>query len=826
MGQEGGISPKIQYRLWGIAAYCLVGLSAAFAMMGSAYAPQRSQGVLVLILSIVGTGAGFWFYQRTRTKALLSAQVDLSPLTPKSPQTFTLYPQKVTFEPSKSVALVSALLKHEPMLVLQIVAEQENTRWQVIDPRGRVRPEAIIETVKSHATNATVTHNEQTTPTGETIYRQDYFFALANEYAAPIAFVDWLKNDDPLITLAARMSLLRANETIRYSLITTAASQIARVRAWERLKEGSVHALSAVPTEREDTNLHSLDEKLLSQKLDAMLYHAFVVVTVESPFTERLSDLSGAVSDIARFAIPRHNHLVAAGKSSVHRTDQAASVTELFTSVFANPTEKDAFWRKCLLVLSPAELASLWHLPDERFTAPRIAWAGASIPDVVTTPASDTVQLGVTAGVGPKSPVYIKRADRAYHSYVTGKTGTGKSTLLHNLIQQDIASGETVIVIDPHGKLIDDILAASIPESRAHDVVHLRLGESEHPVPLNPFRIPSDVSLDTTFNLVYWVFRKLFETVWKDRMDYVLRNVIQTLLTDPEATPRDIARVLLEPEYRESILSKLVDSQWGVAQFWEWFEAQSPSERMEIASPILTRAGTFLGNRTLSLMTCHPETLPIKTLMRDKKIVLCNLSGEGIASEVGTIGAMLLAQIFIAAQSLGYLKDGELPRAYVYIDEVERIVTSPIPEMFATARKFGLSLTLANQYLTQLTQETQDGILGNVGTQMVFEVGEKDSRVLARQLEPEIAREQLLKLGTYQMAVKTRTSGASLPAFLVKTLPPPQKPNDGERQATDIRFAPMQAHEVEAWLAKRYAPKPKPKREKKTKEPPKLTSFE
>jgi hypothetical protein len=97
---------------------------------------------------------------------------------------------------------------------------------------------------------------------------------------------------------------------------------------------------------------------------------------------------------------------------------------------------------------------------------------------------------------------------------------------------------------------------------------------------------------------------------------------------------------------------------------------------------------------------------------------------------------------------------------------------------------------------------------------------------LARQLEPEIAREQLLKLGTYQMAVKTRTSGASLPAFLVKTLPPPQKPNDGERQATDIRFAPMQAHEVEAWLAKRYAPKPKPKREKKTKEPPKLTSFE
>jgi hypothetical protein len=825
-GQEGGIPAKTRYRLWAIAAYCLIGLSAAFSMMGSAYAPQRSQGVLVLIVSIAGTGAGFWFYQHTRKKALEAAQVDLSPLSPKSPQTFTIYPQKGAFEPSKSVALVNALLKHEPMLVLQVTGASENTRWQVIDPRGRVGPQAIIETVKSHATNATVTHNEPPTLSGESLYRQHHFFALANEYAAPIAFVDWLKNDDPLVTLAGRMSLLRLSETIRYSLITTTASQLARVRAWERLKEGSIHPLSAVPTEREDTNLHSLDEKLLSQKLDATLYHAFVMVTVESPVAERLSDLSGAVSEIARFAIPRHNHLVAAGKSSVQRSDRAASVTELFRDLFANPTEKDAFWRKCLLVLSPAELASLWHLPDDRFSAPRIAWAGVAIPDTVTTPTGDAVQLGVTAGVGPKSPVYLKRADRSYHSYVTGKTGTGKSTLLHNLIHQDIASGEAVIVIDPHGKLIDDVLASSIPESRIADVVHLRLGESEYPVPLNPFRIPPDVSADTTFNLVYWVFRKLFETVWKDRMDYVLRNVIQTILTDPEATPRDIARVLLEPEYRESILSKLNETNWGVQQFWEWFEAQSPSERMEIASPILTRAGTFLSNHTLSLSTCHPETLPIKPLIHDKRIVLCNLSGERIASEVGTIGAIILAHLFIAAQSLGYLKDGALPRAYVYIDEVERIVTSPIPEMFATARKFGLSLTLANQYLTQLTTETQDGILGNVGTQLVFEVGEKDSRALSRQVEPEVAREQLLKLGTYQMVVKTRTSGASLPAFLVKTLPPPQKQNGALPESPDTRFTPMQAQEVEAWLAKRYAPKPKPKREKKTKEPPKLTSFE
>jgi hypothetical protein len=826
IGQEGGIQLKTRYQVWIVAALCFLGLSAALPLMGSAYVPQQYLGLVALVLTVVGTLVGFWYYQRPPDKAHETSKTDLSPLIPKSPQTFTIYPQKGTFEPSKSVALVNALLKHEPMLVLQVVAERETTRWQVIDPSGRVRPGALMETVKSHATNSTVIHNEPTTIPGETGFRQHHFFALANEYAVPIAFVDWLKDDDPLVTLAQRMSLLRSGEAIRYSLITTTVSPFARVRAWERLKEGSVGALSAVPTEREDTNLHNLDEKLLNQKLAATLYHAFLVVTVESPVVERVSDLSGVVSDVARFAIPRHNHLVAVGKSSVQRSDQTAGATELFQTIFANPTDKDALWLKCLMVLSPAELASLWHLPDERFTAPRIAWAGVAIPDAVTTATSDAVQLGVTSGVGPKTPVYVKRADRAYHTYVTGKTGTGKSTLLHNLIHQDIEAGEAVIVIDPHGKLIDDLVTSSIPKSRSNDVVHLRFGESSNPVPLNPFRIPPGVSADTTFNLVYWVFRKLFETVWKDRMDYVLRNVIQTLLTDAEATPRDIARVLLEPEYRESILAKLDENSWALRQFWEWFEGQSPSERMEIASPILTRAGTFLGNHTLSLMTCHPETLPIKTLMRDKMIVLCNLSGESIASEVGTIGAIILAQIFIAAQSLGYLKDGELPRAYVYVDEVERIVTSPIPEMFATARKFGLSLTLANQYLTQLTPETQDGILGNVGTQLVFEVGDKDSRALSRLLEPEVAREQLLKLGTYQMAVKTRTGGASLPAFLVKTLPPPQKQNGTLPDSPDIRFTPIAAPDVEAWLAKRYAPKPKPKREKKTKEPPQLTSFE
>ena len=216
VAQEGGIPPKVRQRLWGAAGYCLIGTAAALGMMGSTYAPQRSQGALVLVLTIVGTGATVWYYQRAKNKALRASQIDLTPLSPQSPQTFTLYPQKAAFDPSRSVALINALLKHEPMLVFQVAAGSEDTRWQVVDPHGRTRPQTLIETLKSHTNQALVAHNEPSTPLEQTVYRQHHYFALANEYAAPIALVDWLKNDDPLLTLAQRMSLLRPGEKITY----------------------------------------------------------------------------------------------------------------------------------------------------------------------------------------------------------------------------------------------------------------------------------------------------------------------------------------------------------------------------------------------------------------------------------------------------------------------------------------------------------------------------------------------------------------------------------------------------------------------------------
>ncbi|HUN06276.1 MAG TPA: type IV secretion system DNA-binding domain-containing protein [Aggregatilineales bacterium] len=811
--REGGISYEHKRWIGAGLVWAATGLLVGLAQVNSTLVTSQRQGWMYLAIGAVGLGASYAAYRRGQAARLDVSSLSLTPLYPTQPVTYSIRLPREAMNPAAGVNLLKELLTLCPHLVFQVVGDGEVISWQVVDPIGTVKAQTLMDTIRSQYPRAeveTLPVGLQNTPSTPQVYQQHHFFALANEYPAPILTLDQLKTDDPLIPASKRLDFLRrgSHERIVLTLLTFTTSNLARDRARERFKEGAIGPLSSVPTDREDTNLHGLDERLLNSKLGQPFYHAFLVVTIESETRDRLSELSGIVSSLVGFTQARHNSLIRAGESAVVHTPQAAGVLpDLSRSLFGGDLFSDsAAWKRLLLVLEPRELASLWHLPDERFTADRILWAGVPVPEAARQGGEGQICLGLAAGRGSQPKVYLSGADRAYHLTILGKTGTGKSTLVHNLIAQDIEAGRGVILLDPHGKLVDDVLRThgTIASDR---LVVLNCGQSEQPVPLNPFRLPPGVGQETAFNLIYWVFRKLYESVWRDRMDYVFRSVIQTLLTDPEATPRDISRMLLSGEYRSQVVDALPDEAYSLREFWSWFEAQPKSEQMEIASPILTRTQAFLGNPALEQMTCHPEALDTAAFLREKKVVLFNLSGASIQSESGTLGAFLLAQLFVAAQSLGYLKDGELPRSQVYVDEVERMVTTPLPEMFATARKFGLSLTLANQYMKQLTADTLEGILGNVGTHIVFEVGESDSKSLSRLFEPELPRADLLKLGTYQAAVKTRAQGQSLSPFLIKTLPPPAVMSNGTSSGQvqmASPYTPMTGKAVASWLKKRY----------------------
>ncbi|MEZ4672599.1 MAG: type IV secretion system DNA-binding domain-containing protein [Anaerolineae bacterium] len=465
--------------------------------------------------------------------------------------------------------------------------------------------------------------------------------------------------------------------------------------------------------------------------------------------------------------------------------------------------------------LSPEEINLLWHLPTETFAGQSVVWASA-LPAALrqTSTTEDSYVIGLDEQTA-EGAIRLKRRDRSYHALVTGQTGMGKSTLLHNLIHQDIAGGQGVVVLDPHGSLIGDILKHSIPAARRDEVVLLPLGDAAYPVPLNPLRAPAGVEAQTVFNTMLWTLKSIYADSWSaTRMELVIRNVLQAVLTDAQATPLDVQEMLLNAHYRRRRLAAARQSGLltrSSVNFWEAFERASPSEQQSQTQPVLSRLNAFLGSPLVEKMTCHPHTLDFEALMREKKIVLVNLQGNGIATEVGSLGAILFAQLFLASQRLG-AQDGSLPpRCYLYVDEAQRYITTAFPSLFSEARKFGLSLTLACQYLGQLDEETQDGVVNNVGTTVSFECSPDEARQTAKLYEPAVSQEQLIRLGKGRAAVRTRLGGQTLPAFVVKTRPPPPAEAQSatppaelvERSRRNLGLLPLA--DVDAWLDRRYS---------------------
>ncbi len=730
---------------------------------------------------------------------------------------------------ANAVALMGKLLSTCPQLSFEVVAEPGGTYWQIASHHEQFSPEAIIDHIKTHYPDVATEYFidaplEQTYP----FYRQMVLFGLSNEYAAPLPFFSTAKLSH-LTTIANRMELLSPDleERISYRLITFSRSAEAENRAGRRLVHGTVKSTSGLFNKTDP--FFGMDEKLLNAKLDQPHYHAFLTLTVESRDQRRLPTLIQSAKDITSIAQPRHNSLIEIGDQPLKHiveTPQAAQLLWFDTLLTASVRRRMDEWRRFLLVLSPDELATLWHIPDERFTASRIAWKGAGIADDLTKTGKDRVCIGDGEAGTKKTPVYVAPGERITHTVILGKNGTGKSTLLHNLIHQDIAAGRGVVVIDPHGELTQDILNHSIPASRQEDVVLLACGNSEVPVPLNPFRIPTGISFEYANTYLYWLLRKIYASIWVEgRMDFTMKNVIQALLCDPEATPLDISRLFSDDPYRELVLAKLNENDdiaLSVVQYWQQFSLKTRGERNEIAQPIINRTGAFLGNRALELMTCHPKSLNFKELLSGGKIVLVNLAGDGIKTEANNLGAIVLAHLYLASQSLGFLPKDALPRSYLYIDEADRFIDSPLPEMFSEARKYGLAVTLASQYLSRFPKDTQGAIFGNVGSQYLFEVGIDDAKTLEKYVSP-LTQEDLINLGKYRMMVKTRASGSAHPAFLVTTRSMPDGKNaafEAPPLAATQGFLPKP--QVSTWLKARYAPPPvvlaaKPEAEKPVK---------
>lgn len=437
-------------------------------------------------------------------------------------------------------------------------------------------------------------------------------------------------------------------------------------------------------------------------------------------------------------------------------------------------------------ILNIEEIASVWHLPHTNVETPNIVWATnktaeppSKLPVITGNDAIDEniSAFGLTNFRGINHQFGMLRTDRSRHVYVIGQTGTGKSGLLELFTLSDIFHNQGYAIIDPHGDFAVDNLRF-IPESRLKDVVYFNPADTAYPLGFNPLEIFDDSQKSNTSSEVIGVLKRMFENSWGPRLEYILRYTLLALLDRPDATMLDITRMLTDKKFREETLSYCQDT--VVLQFWRVeFASWNDKFASEAIAPVLNKVGAFTANPVIRNIIGQPKsTFNIRQIMDDGKILVVNLS-KGLLGEdnASILGALLVTKIQLAAMSRSDIPDIKDRRPfYLYVDEFQNFATDSFATILSEARKYGLNLTVANQYISQMSETVRDAVFGNVGTMITFRVSADDAPILAKQFEPQFEAMDLLQMHNRHFILSMVINGEKAPAFSATTLtlPPSQ----------------------------------------------------
>jgi hypothetical protein len=593
------------------------------------------------------------------------------------------------------------------------------------------------------------------------------------EFFAPLSYATDLKELDPLSSIVGAMAQLRDGERIVYFVDVQPPTTDYRVEGQRLIQRSKVpmylSMLTAVASnsqyihvgQRSQDKYKSHLQRAFEEKLNGMVVPVTIGVHVRANDQQRYFSILDSV-------------LIA---MSIFDRREGNNLT----------THPNGF----PLVLASPEVAALWHLPSEWIqTAGVVRGSAAKAPlPVELLRQTSGLLLGNNTYQGETHPVYLAPQDRITHMNIVGKTRVGKTTFMHNLIHQDIAEGHGIAVIDPHGDLIQTILACSIPPEREADVVLFDLADLAHPVALNLLYVPTGVPRHAAVGLTMGVLKKLFADQWSaTRMEDTLYSALAVLADSAGATIRDIPKLFYEPAYRKQVLARATDR--AALEYWhEDYERMSERYQLEVARPIMYRIRSFYRNPVIEQIVVQPTSLDFRGMMDEGKIFLASLAGEATQAESATIGALLISKLQMAAMSRAQMPAERRRMFYLYIDEVQNFITTSLSTMFSEAAKYALSLTVANQFLRQLEGATLEAVIGNTGTTVMFACGAQDAQDLSAYIKPTFDHQTLLNLDRFQTIVKMQHQGKTLPAFSMQTLPPPEIPADAAERTQRIRQA-------------------------------------
>ena len=439
-------------------------------------------------------------------------------------------------------------------------------------------------------------------------------------------------------------------------------------------------------------------------------------------------------------------------------------------------------------ILNISELASVYHLPHTNVETPNIVWASsktaeppAKLPMLTGEQAHDEniSAFGLTDFRGIKHQFGMYRRDRSRHVYIIGQTGSGKSGLLTLFALSDIYHNQGYCIIDPHGDLAMDNLKF-IPESRIDDVVYFNPADTQYPMAFNPLEVYDPARKPNISSEVIGVLKRMFGESWGPRLEHILRYTLLALLDRPNTTMLDISRMLTDKDFRKETLEYCKDV--TVLQFWKQeFGSWGDKQVTESVAPILNKVGAFTANPIIRNIIGQPKSsFDIRKIMDEGKILVVNLS-KGLIGEdnAAILGSFLVTKVQLAAMSRSDIPNVEDRRPfYLYVDEFQNFATDSFSVILSEARKYGLNLTVANQYTSQMTESVRDAVFGNVGTTISFRVSADDAPILSKQFEPVFEAQDLLNLNNRHFVVSMIINGEKTPAFSATTLSIPKPPND------------------------------------------------
>lgn len=442
-------------------------------------------------------------------------------------------------------------------------------------------------------------------------------------------------------------------------------------------------------------------------------------------------------------------------------------------------------------VFNIEELASLYHLPHTTVETPNIVWASAktaeppaNLPVTGGKFIEGTSPFGITNFRGTSMQFGIKRGDRGRHMYIIGQTGTGKSGLLTLLTLSDIFHNEGFAVVDPHGDYAMDIMKF-IPEHRIKDVVYFNPADTEFPIGFNPMEVADQNMKGHTSSELVGVLKRMFDS-WGPRLEYILRYTILALLDTPGTTMLDITRMLTDVKFRKTIVDNIQDV--VVKQFWTIeFASWNDKFATEAVAPILNKVGAFVANPMIRNIIGQPKSsFNVRQIMDEGKILIVNLS-RGLMGEdnAAIMGALMVTKIQLAAMSRANVHINDRRPFYLYVDEFQNFATDSFAVILSEARKYGLNLTVANQYISQMPPEVKDAVFGNVGSMVVLRVGAEDGGALVKYFEPFFETQDILQQNNFHFIATMAIDGEKTQAFSGKTLRIPASPTDFSPQIVE-----------------------------------------